>query len=229
MLRISQSEGRIAIESLESYPAILRMCLGGEEVIKSLMPGHNVISCRGMPKIMDIELLALAKADVAPLYVARNVENAEDIIAWFKSQGFGQMLDPADMHCTICYSRDPVSWQAFEPAPLRVIVPQDQTGRSVAPLGKGPAAVLKFRSVELAQRHSHMIERGASTDYATYQPHITLSYKVGSRNLSEFQPFPFNIILGPEVYDDIDTDRDFIEKSVRRTFTWDRINRLRAK
>lgn len=229
MLRLFQSDNRIDIVSLEQAPTLAHLCLDGETIIKSLNPGSNFISCLGMPKIMDLHLLALAKADIAPLYVSRPILNAADIILWFKSQKFGNMVDPGDMHCTICYSRQPVDWTSFDLAPPELIVPSDYISRSVIPLGKGPALVLKFKSEALQARHAHMRAKGASWDYPEYQPHVTLSYHLGNRDPESFSPFPLNLVLGKESYSDIDTEKEFVEKAVRKRFTWDRRYGLRER
>lgn len=229
MLRLSQTDNQIHIESFEQSDALAYLRVDGKMIMKSIKPGSNLISCRGMPAIMDLHLLALAKADIAPLYVSRPVLNARDIILWFKAQKFGDMIDPEDMHCTICYSRQPVDWTCFDPAPRQIATPSDYISRSVIALGKGPAIVLKFRSDALEARHAHMRSKGASWDYPEYQAHITLSYHQGLRKPESFAPFPLSLVLGDEIYSDIDTEKEFVEKSVRKRFTWDRRAGLRER
>jgi len=162
---------------------------------------------------------AAAKADVAPLYVCRPVRNATEIIRWFRLQGFGKMIEPADMHVTVCFSRQPVSWDAMGDHFDDLRIGTDFRHREVAALGKdGEAAVLKFRSGDLQQRWEHFRSLGATWDWPTYEPHLTLSYSAAGKVLSDFTPFNGPILLGPERFQDINTDyKDFVvEKSVRR-------------
>jgi hypothetical protein len=226
MLRVSQTDQFIHIDSFEDAPAVAHLRVDDQWIFKPINPGANLFPCEGM--LMDIELLAMAKADIAPLYVCRHVINANDIILWFKGQGFGAMLRPEDMHVTICYSRQPVDWTGFDPAPSALMIGGEHP-RSIEALGKGPAVVMKFNADVLQARHAHMRSRGATSDYPDYQPHITLSYKLNNRDLSQYEPFPFPLALGPEVYEDINTERDFIEKAAVKRFTWDRVRGLRAR
>lgn len=229
MLRLFQTDDSILIESFEAQPVLIRLTASNGEIIKAVDPGTNIVQMKGLPRIMDLHMLALAKADIAPLYVSRPVLNPTDIISWFRMQGFGQMVAPDDMHVTVCYSRQPVNWNSFGQVPNTIVEPATPAFRSLAALGGGPAVVLKFRSDKLQARHQSMQALGASHDWPEYQPHVTLSYNMGNRILESYQPFPGEIIFGPEAFADINTDKEFIEKSVHRKFTWDRRNGLREK
>ncbi|MDG4813797.1 hypothetical protein P8629_12385, partial [Hydrogenovibrio sp. 3SP14C1] len=58
--------------------------------------------------------------DAAPrtLYLRRDVENASDIIKWYKDQGVPEVYAPEALHVTIPYTKTPIDWtkmgQAWE-------------------------------------------------------------------------------------------------------------------
>lgn len=85
------------------------------EVLLPRGSAFRISSIKG--NVVSAELFAAAKtfavgAKNAPLYVYRPVVNADVIIAWAKAQGFTTTLPASDMHVTICYSKEPVDWQA---------------------------------------------------------------------------------------------------------------------
>lgn len=75
---------------------------------------------------------------------------------------------------TVLHSTIPVNWndEVFKPQPngLRV-----ETNMEIDRFDDG-AIVLKFKSQTLTQRHEELLKAGASSDYPTYTPHITLGY-----------------------------------------------------
>ena len=150
-------------------------------------------------------LLGDLRESASPLYVFRPVENAEEIAEWAKSQGFEETVRPGEMHVTVLYSK-----QAVDPASLGG--PQSESitisggERSVEPLGDEGAVVLKIQSEELQARHSACVSAGASHDYESYLPHLTLSYKAEGVDLQSIEPFTGDIVLGPEEFEDLDRD-----------------------
>lgn len=153
---------------------------------------------------------ALIAKDAAPrtLYVQRKVVNAAEIIAWARSQGFESALEASDMHVTIAFSREAVDW-------MKVGSPWGDNGNGEITIGPGgarlveplgTAIVLLFNSSELSWRHMAIREAGASWDYPEYQPHITLTYDVGQVDLSEVDPYRGRIVLGPEIFEELDLD-----------------------
>lgn len=144
--------------------------------------------------------------DAAPrsLYVHRRVENAGDLIAWAKSQGFKTTLPADDMHVTVAYSRVPVDWMAAGEAWDEKV--------EIAPGGPrlidqfGEARVLLFASSSLKWRHDQFKEVGASWDHPEYQPHITISYDPDSPDLTNVEPYKGKIVLGPEVFSEVEED-----------------------
>ena len=153
----------------------------------------------------DDKIGGFVVGDAAPrsLYVYRKIKNAKEIYEWAKSQGFTDILDPSDMHVTICYSRQPIDWMS---------VHEDWTGdieinggaRLLDKFGdNGEAKVLLFKSEGVEWRHSVFIEAGASYDFSEYQPHITISY---GDMPDDAVPYTGRILLGPEVFEEVNDD-----------------------
>lgn len=169
----------------------------------------------------------ISKAKPKTLYVFRPVLNAEYIIAWAKAQGFGSTLEAGDMHATIAFSKTPLNWAklgddwcAEDPRPgegderrYAEAVSWSEGGRKqrkieggareVKALGDKGAVVLAFQSPSLTERWAQFIRIGASWDYAGYTPHITITYKGGSIDLSKVEPYRGPIILGEEDWNEI--------------------------
>lgn len=146
--------------------------------------------------------------DAAPrtLYVQRKVTNADEILAWAKSQGFESTLPAGELHVTIAYSTQLVDWMKVgeswsgDSKGLLKIAPGG--ARLIEKFGEG-AVVLLFNSSELAWRHVSIIEAGASWDWPEYQPHITFTYEPGSVDLSKVEPYRGAIELGPEIFEEV--------------------------
>lgn len=152
----------------------------------------------------------LADATPRPLYVQRKLLNAEDLIAWAKSNGFSTTLPASDMHVTILYSRAPV-----DPMKLGRAWSEDEKGRvTVRPGGPrvmekfdGGAVVLRFAAPDLEWRHREMVEAGGSHDFAEYQPHVTLSYAAPEEiDVDTLKPFNGELRFGPEIFEPLDLD-----------------------
>lgn len=147
-----------------------------------------------------------AANDAAPrtLYVSRKVVNAADLIAWAKGQGFKSTLPADDLHVTIAYSRDPVDWMK---------VGESWAGELKVAAGGprlmerfGEARVLLFKAAELDWRHENIKAAGASWDHPEYQSHITISYDPDSPDLESIEPYQGEIILGPELFAEVQED-----------------------
>jgi hypothetical protein len=153
------------------------------------------------------------------LYVCRPVSNAAQIIAWAKEQGFTTTLPAEDMHVTVCFSREPMDWNAAGDHFDHVQFAQGD--RSVHTLGDGGAVVLEFEAEELQQRHKQFRDEGASWDYDAYHPHITISYNGAPPDLSVVKPYDGIIELGPEKYDEVKEDwHDDIKENEKKE-PWD--------
>lgn len=143
-------------------------------------------------------LLLRYSEDSRSLYVRRPVFNATAIIKFFKDQGLVTALPPQELHVTICYSKRPIDWSQFELQEgwLNVVGGH----RSMDRLGE--ALVFKFDSSPLSKRHAEFQSGGASWDFPSYQPHITLSWQApGDLKL---RPWLGNIELGPEIFEEVD-------------------------
>lgn len=145
-----------------------------------------------------------------PLYVRRQVLNANEILAWAKTQKISDLFPASELHVTILYSKDAVDW-------MEMGEPWDQdykTGNmTIIPGGPrdvdifgGDTLVIRFNSSALRWRHMDMIERGASSDYPDFKPHISVSKNVDGINLDEIKPYAGVIELGPEIFEEIKKD-----------------------
>lgn len=144
----------------------------------------------------DVEGEETTKSIAKTLYICRPIVNAEEIIAWAKSQGFHTTMPPKEMHVTIAYSKTPISWTRVGLETNKITVVDGK--RTVEPLGDAGAVVLKFSCAELTQRWSEICEAGGTWDYPSYQAHITLTYNGVGTDLALVKPFTGKIVLGPE-------------------------------
>jgi phage gp29-like protein len=144
--------------------------------------------------------------DPAPLYIQRKVVNVAAIKAWAEAQGL-TLVD--DLHVTQLYSREPVDWFAMGEGWTYT---GDEKGRmKVKPGGVrkverfgDDSIVLAFKSDDLEYRHRSMIERGASHDFESYVPHITIAKDPDKAvDLDAIEPYIGEIVLGPELFEEI--------------------------
>lgn len=151
------------------------------------------------------------------LYVSRRVVNADEILAWAREQGFTSTLTAEQLHVTVAFSRTPVDWMEVGEAWAG-----DKAGElTIAPGGArliekfdGGAVVLLFNASELSWRHEQIKQAGASWDWPEYQPHITLTYDPGDLDLSSVEPYRGRIVLGPEVFEEVNEDwRESVEEN----------------
>lgn len=148
-----------------------------------------------------------------PLYLRRDVKNAADIINWYKDQGVPEVYAPESMHVTIVYSKKPMDWMAMgQPWDATLEIPEGGPRISERFGDMGDVLVLLFASNELQWRHGLAKELGASSDFPEYQPHISISLRASEIDLVNVKPWTGPIILGPEVYEEIDDAGDWREK-----------------
>lgn len=146
----------------------------------------------------------------APVYVCRYLVNAEDFVAWAKSQGFGTVIDPKDLHVTIAYSRQPMDWPTAQDNRL---VLRPSPNRTVERLGDEGAVVLRFDSKALASRWDELRKKGASWDHDEYRPHVTISYRVPEDfDLEAVKPYDGELVFGPEDVRPLDAPDEHVEK-----------------
>ncbi|MDA3808067.1 MAG: LPD5 domain-containing protein, partial [Thiomicrorhabdus sp.] len=141
------------------------------------------------------------KVKSEPTYVSRPVVNADEIVAWANEQGFNKTLSADDMHVTVVYSRDPI---AIKPTKGDVSIADGK--RTVEPLGEDGAVVLKFESKELQDEWKAARDAGASWDYESYTPHVTITYDGGDIDVKSIKPFTGEIKLGGQVVEALNED-----------------------
>ncbi|KAG1390473.1 hypothetical protein G6F58_012977 [Rhizopus delemar] len=118
---------------------------------------------------------AVPVTDAQPrsLYVSRKVMNAEEIAAWAKEQGIGELQ--GDLHVTVAYSRQAFDWikagnanEWSNSGKDELVIPEGGP-RAVEPLG-GMSAVILFASSQLSWRHESITRAGGSYDWPDYTP-----------------------------------------------------------
>lgn len=152
--------------------------------------------------------VSFAADDPRPLYVSRQLLNAGELLDWARAQGFATTLPAADLHVTVTYSRRPVNWFGMGQFGSNTgeIVVAPGGPRLVERLGDGSAVALLFQSLDLQWRHREMRDAGASWDYPSYLPHITLTYDPGTLDLGKVEPYQGRLIFGPERFEPIQSD-----------------------
>lgn len=115
-----------------------------------------------------------------PTYVAvkPDLESRESLVELAEVIGLSNsLLVPEDkMHCTVAYSRDPID----DPSTIvQTFLPATATGDDFDMFGpEKKTLVLKLSSVSLRALHVSLRNLGASHDYPTFEPHVTLCYEV---------------------------------------------------
>lgn len=141
----------------------------------------------------------------APLYIRRDVKNAKEIIGWYRGQGFETLYPESELHVTILYSKTPVDWFKMDggywSSEEELIIPAGGA-RAMEVFGEG-TVVLEFASASLRWRHESLIEMGATSDYPEFRSHISITNNLGDVDLSNVKPYVGRIVLGPEIYEDI--------------------------
>jgi cation transport regulator ChaB len=150
-----------------------------------------------------VRKIALRKITYRTLFLSRPLENAADLIAWAKGQGFATTLSPDQIHVTIAYSKEPLEWP--EPINDRLIIPA-QADRAVMPLGDGGAMVLRFDSPTLQNRWEQLCEMGASWDFPHYRPHVSITWNANGLDATKVIPYAGELIFGPEKAKELDPD-----------------------
>ena len=156
------------------------------------------------------KLKKISKSGEIPLYMSRPVLNAAEIVAWAKDAGFKTTLLPEDMHITVVFSKTPLDPDVCG---TNTDSPKIVGGkREIAQFNKG-AVVLQVQSIALQKRWQEFRDAGASWDWDEYKPHITITYDAGEVDVSKVEPFEGDIELGPEHFEEIDTDKAKVEKA----------------
>lgn len=172
---------------------------------------QRVAKMEGRGQIAANDALRLI-GDAAPrsLYVSRKLLNAAEFIKWAKGQGFETTVPADELHVTVVFSRTAVDWMAMgtpwnEDEQGRLRVPPGGA-RLVEPLGEKGAVVLLFGSSALSWRHEEMVRNGASHDFDSYQPHVTITYSGSDVDLSKVEQFRGELVFGPELFAEVVDD-----------------------
>ena len=145
------------------------------------------------------------------LYVCRPLINGNEVREWARTQGFKTALPAHDMHVTIVFSRDPVSWdvEGKPKSKLKIIGGR----RSIHKFGD--AIVLCFSSKTLSDRWRKFCDAGASWDHDGYKPHVTISYS-GNIDPDDIEPYRGALDFGQERFSEIkkDASNDIAETKI---------------
>lgn len=139
-------------------------------------------------------------------YISRRVLNAKQLNNWASLQNIGDVCSPDDLHVSVVYSRIDVRYHKdfiLDKSTL-TINPQAYYGR-LQYLGDKGAVVLKFQDAYLFNRWRTFSSIGASWDYPTYIPHVTIAYHTSEVRWNAFVVAPptFPLLLGPEIAEDL--------------------------
>ena len=156
----------------------------------------------------DSSLLGFADATPRTLYLRRDVVNAEEIIEHYRNQGVKGVYKPESLHSTIIYSKTPIDWMKFgEPWDAQIEI-QEGGPRLHEMFGDmNDVLVLAFASREMEWRNRRARDLGAQFDFDEYQPHISISIEAGDVDLKTLKPWTGKIVLGPEIYEEIEMER----------------------
>ena len=138
------------------------------------------------------------------LYVSRKLLNGAEVARWFLNQGLPSVYVPADMHVTIVYSRQPMWWAAVPEDDAPLVIPSGPTW--LERLGESQVVALRFDAPVIEQRHQAYRDAGASADYPTFRPHVTISAYGAGIDLRAIKPFPGALHFGPEIRKPITKD-----------------------
>lgn len=220
------------LNSTGLYPPEALATAGANMLVEhSIMPGFNeaIQEAGGLPDYeaeLEAEQKLAAEAANAnnapgsrkiaandaipkPLYVRRDVLNAEDIRAWYEAQGVEKMMPASDFHVTIIYSKTAIDWFAVSEtwqSELKLSAGGPRDHEFFGPPGNEDSLVLMIKSSELQWRHEEFKRHGATTSFDEYQPHVTLIFGNADRtmDISDIEPWQGEILLGPEIFEAID-------------------------
>lgn len=196
-----ESSGRLVLRKASFDPVSRKITIFSDAI------------CARDENIFDVLRSVVKAIQNRTLYAFRPLKNANDVIAWAK-QYFDTVIVPEEMHVTVAYSKMVFDWSNLDSDLNDVIVGAD-TRRSVAPLGDEGAVVLKFKSDEITKCWQRLMDAGASWDYPSYQPHVTLTFNGEGVDLDKIKPYTGELIFGPEVFREITPageieERDFL-------------------
>lgn len=133
------------------------------------------------------------------LYVCRPLLNGDEIRRWAGEQGFKTALLPGDMHVTIAFSREPVTWDIDGKPNSNLSIKGGK--REVHKFGE--CIVLLFSSKILAARWQQFRDAGASWDYDGYKPHVTITYNSNDIRRAKIDPYHGELKFGAERFSEV--------------------------
>lgn len=139
----------------------------------------------------------LRYARMGSLYAGYPVAESSNaaLRAWMLAQGFDpNYCNAGELHVTVAASRKTVDRHRLPPPMGGLIVPPG--GRSIEQFGE--VLVLRLDCHELQARHDEYAAMGASWDFPSYQPHITLGGAKGLPPRGSIMVFDEPITLGAE-------------------------------
>lgn len=141
---------------------------------------------------VDMKLMELKKK--VPTFVGLRLDGPSMDEVMKLNRGVRNRTSKGEVHITVIYSKTPISYTARGSIDPKI----EFTGKhySLFTTQEGETClVLEIESDAINALHkSIMEETGASYDYETYKPHITLSYDVGEdfdvKNLPKIKDLP---------------------------------------
>lgn len=144
----------------------------------------------------------------AGIYVGVKFSDAtnQNLAAYQAQHGIPSPTPPDKFHITILYSRNYVPWQPK--SDLDVVVTPEHSELAVFGPRDGGASCLvwKLDSEYLTQRFELGMEMGATFDFDSYKPHITLSYDIGDFDYKALPLPTFNVEIVSEFASPLDED-----------------------
>lgn len=126
-------------------------------------------------------------------YIAVNpVNSTRALLAdWLLDNPIPNPISPKEMHVSLLYSRTPIrptlSTNEFHADAVKFKVFKDSNGLN--------ALAVVLDAPEITQRHEHFIRLGATHDFPTYVPHLTVSYDIGDFNISDLELPYFHLLF----------------------------------
>jgi hypothetical protein len=149
----------------------------------------------------------------AGLYVSRPLLNAESWVKWATAAGVPNVVPAEKMHVTVIASRTDVktrpmtgTHQVYTQAENACWAPGD--GGRFELLGPNADVLAYVWSCDwaLIERCGMLQEMGATSDWPSYRPHVTISYDAKGFELTDeaLATMPPSLLFGPEVFGPFD-------------------------
>jgi len=139
-------------------------------------------------------MLHLAKNQGKGVYISRRLINHKQFKKWAKAQGLKVNSNP--LHVTVAYSKKPFKILRE----TNSIIVSCKNMKEIRPLED--ANVLSFDSEQFTADWDRCIKKGASWDYDSYDPHMSINYKTPAHTGKIEMP-KFNLIFGMEIIEEL--------------------------